>query len=107
MNKLKAWTPIIVALLALIGCVWSAYYQSGKSDTYDASVKALVDQLNNNIIPHIQESLADIRERLAVIEAGCCKKTVERDRETKVILPPGLPHRRPPEQAMRIDIPQP
>lgn len=105
MTRLKAWTPIIVALLALIGCVWSAYYQSGKSDTYDAAVKALVDKLNNNIIPHIQESLADIRERLAVIEAGCCKKTVEKDRESRTILPPGSLRRRPPEQAMRIDIP--
>lgn len=107
MTRLKAWTPIIVALLALIGCVWSAYYQSGKSDTYDAAVKALVDKLNNNIIPHIQESLADIRERLAVIEAGCCKKTAERNRGTKLITPSDLLLRRPPEQAMRIDISQP
>lgn len=104
MTRLKAWTPIIVALLALIGCVWSAYYQSGKSDTYDSTVRALVDQLNDNIIPHIQESLADIRERLAVIEAGCCKRTAEAHR-AKPPSQPALGLLRDERPQMRIDLP--
>lgn len=106
MTKIKAWTPIIVALIALIGSVWGAYYQAGRSDTYDAAVRALVDQLNETIIPHIQESIADIRERLAVIEAGCCRRTVEAAKDR----PPaprayGLLKSDMPQ--MRIDLPAP
>lgn len=77
MNKLKAWTPIIVALLAMIGCIWSAYYQGGRSDDNAAAVRALVEQINHEVIPRIHDAVMDIRERLAVIESGCCRSTVE------------------------------
>lgn len=100
MNKIKAWSPIIVALIALVGCVWSAYYQSGKSDHHDAAVRALVEQLNDSIIPRVQESLSEIRERLAIIEAGCCKKTADAARERRVYAPQKI-------GLTKLDIPAP
>lgn len=102
MRYIKAWTPIIVALLALIGCVWSAYYQSGRTDQSDAAVRALVDQLNDRIIPQMQEAIAEIRERLAVIEAGCCRVTAERHAQSGGML--RLTDRVKPEKIM-IDLP--
>lgn len=67
MLKLKALTPIIVAVLALIGTIVMGIIQSGSAR--ESTIKDLVDQLNQDTIPRIQDSLSDIRERLAAIEA--------------------------------------
>lgn len=63
---IKTWTPIIVALLSILGTIFVAILQSGSASK--GEVTALVEQINDKTIPYLQNRLDDIADRLSRIE---------------------------------------
>jgi len=72
-TSIKAWAPILVAIISLAGTVIVAYSQTYKAET--SSLQTIIDQINDKVIPKLQDTidrlsieLASIRERVARLE---------------------------------------
>ena len=63
---IKTWTPIITAVLALLGTLFVAVLQSGSASKDE--VATIVSQINDKTLPYIQARLDDISDRLSKIE---------------------------------------
>ena len=83
MLKLRALTPIVIALISLATAVLVAVVQTGSAK--QETLKDLVEQLNHDSIPRIQDALADIRERIAAVEALENIKHIPKDHKYRAL----------------------
>jgi len=65
-DKIKAWAPIITAIIALVGTIAVAYFQSNSAKGSD--LKEIVKHTNNVVLPKLEDTIVSLRERVAKLE---------------------------------------
>ena len=58
--RVKAWMPLITALISLAGVITVAILQFGAAR--ESSVKTIVEQLNDKVIPNLQQGFNDLSD---------------------------------------------
>lgn len=71
--KIKAWTPLVVGILAFLGSMYATYMQTKSVDK--KSIAGLTDSLNATVISPVQSSInklydenQELRERIVRLE---------------------------------------
>lgn len=63
----KAVAPIVTSMIALLGTVAVAFLQTYSAS--DSKVEQIVAKIDNSVIPKLEDTITNLRERVAVLEA--------------------------------------